>query len=74
LDGRYEQITCPTLLTAAENDPLSVLAPDFAEHLGERSHLMHFTAAEGAGDHCEILNRPLANQRMLDWLDAIVPD
>ena len=22
---------------------------------------------------CELLNRPLANQRMLDWLDATLP-
>jgi len=70
MEGRYEQVACPTLLTAAENDPLSALAADFAERLGDRGHLVHFTAAEGAGDHCEILNRPLANQRMLDWLDA----
>jgi len=73
MEGRYEQVACPTLLTAAENDPLSALAADFAERLGDRGHLVHFTAAEGAGDHCEILNRPLANQRMLDWLDAALP-
>ena len=73
MEGHYEQVTCPTLLTAAENDPLSALAADFAQRLGERGHLMHFTAAEGAGDHCELLNRPLANQRMLDWLDATLP-
>jgi hypothetical protein len=34
---------------------------------------MQFAAAEGAGDHCELLNRPLANQRMLDWLDVTLP-
>ena len=73
MEGHYEQITCPTLLTAAENDPLSALAPDFTARLGERGLLMRFTAAEGAGDHCELLNRPLANQRMLDWLDATLP-
>lgn len=73
MEGHYEQITCPTLLTAAENDPLSALAPDFTARLGERGHLMRFTAAERAGDHCELLNRPLANQRMLDWLDATLP-
>ena len=73
MEGHYEQVTCPTLLTAAENDPLSALAADFAERLGERGHLVRFTAAEGAGDHCELLNRPLANQRMFDWLDATLP-
>ena len=75
MEGHYEQVTCPTLLTAAENDPLSALATDFAQRLGERGHLMRFTAEEGAGDHCELLNRPLANERMLDWLDTVLaPD
>ena len=73
MEGHYEQVTCPTLLTAAEDDPLSALAADFAQRLGERGHVMQFTAAEGAGDHCELLNRPLANQRMLDWLDVTLP-
>jgi hypothetical protein len=30
---------------------------------------MLFTDAEGAGMHCEVLNRSLANRRILDWLD-----
>ena len=30
MEGHYDQVTCPTLLTAAENDPLSALAADFA--------------------------------------------
>src|SRR5262245_22828343 len=41
--------------------------------LDRDGRLIQFTAPEGAGDHCEIMNRPLANQRMLDWLDATVP-
>ena len=31
---------------------------------------MAFTAAEGAGDHCEMGNRSLATLRMFDWLAA----
>ena len=31
--------------------------------------LLRFTAAEGAGDHCEMGNRPLYDQRAFDWLD-----
>ena len=73
MEGHHDRVSCPTLLTAAENDPLSALAADFTERLGERGHLVQFTAAEGAGDHCELLNRPLANQRMLDWLDVTLP-
>lgn len=31
--------------------------------------VLRFTMAEGAGGHCELLNRPLVNERVLDWLD-----
>jgi hypothetical protein len=24
---------------------------------------------DGAGDHCEMLNRSMANRQILDWLD-----
>jgi hypothetical protein len=30
---------------------------------------MAFKAAEGAAGHCEMLNRWLVVQRVLDWLD-----
>ncbi len=30
---------------------------------------MRFTVAEGAGGHCEMGNRSLLNNRVLDWLD-----
>jgi alpha-beta hydrolase superfamily lysophospholipase len=73
MDGRYDDVRCPVLLTAAEDDPLSGLATQFTKALGDRGHLMRFTVAEGAGDHCELMNRPLANRRMLDWLEATLP-
>ena len=31
--------------------------------------LVRFTAAEGAGDHCEMMNRSLVNRTVFDWLD-----
>ena len=31
--------------------------------------LLEFTDADGAGMHCEMLNRSMANRRILDWLD-----
>jgi hypothetical protein len=31
--------------------------------------LIQFRAAEGAGDHCEMGNRSLLDQRVFDWLD-----
>jgi hypothetical protein len=34
--------------------------------------LIRFTRAEGAGDHCEMMNRSLLNRRTLDWFDAVL--
>ena len=70
LDGRIGTIRCPTLLTTAENDPLSKGAEAIFDELACPKELLRFTAAEGAGDHCEIDNRALATLRMLDWLAA----
>lgn len=62
-------IDCPVLATAAENDILGAGAADFVSKVGDRATLMRFTAAEGAGGHCEMTNRSLLNRRVLDWLD-----
>ena len=69
MDGRAENIRCPTLLTMAENDSLGASAPSFLDALRCPKHLLRFSAAEGAGDHCEMGNRSLLNRRVLDWLD-----
>ena len=34
-----------------------------------RPDSVEFTDAEGAGMHCEMMNRSMANRRILDWLD-----
>jgi pimeloyl-ACP methyl ester carboxylesterase len=69
MDGRAELIRCPTLLTLAEQDPLTGSAQSFLDRLRCPKDLMRFTAAEGAGEHCEMTNRSLLNGRVLDWLD-----
>ncbi|WP_137180064.1 S9 family peptidase [Roseomonas sp. AR75] len=71
LDGREALIRCPTLLTAAEEDKLSAGAPALLDRLRCPATLLRFTAAEGAGDHCEMGNRSLANRRILAWLDGV---
>jgi pimeloyl-ACP methyl ester carboxylesterase len=71
LEGRGEEIRCPTLATFAENDPLAAGAQDFLGRLSCPTTLIRFSALEGAGDHCELQNRWLANQRILDWLDEL---
>jgi pimeloyl-ACP methyl ester carboxylesterase len=69
MDSRAERIQCPTLLTMAENDSLGASAPLFIDALRCPKELLRFSAAEGAGDHCEMQNRSLLNRRVLDWLD-----
>lgn len=71
MKGRAADIRCPTLLTAAEGDPLSQSAAHFFEELRCPKTFLQFTAAEGAGGHCEMKNRSLLNRRVLDWLDQL---
>jgi dienelactone hydrolase len=71
MDGRAERIRCPTLLTRAERDPLAAGTQAFFDKLHCPKTLMPFTAAEGAGGHCEMTNRSLLNRRALDWLDEV---
>lgn len=68
-------IACPTLLTQAEGDPIGAGAPKLLEAIAsERKQLLRFTAAEGAGGHCEALARTLYHQRVFDWLDETLAD
>ena len=69
MQGRADLITCPTLIVQAENDALSAGAGAFFDALTCPKTLMRFSAAEGAGGHCEMGNRSLLNLRALDWLD-----
>lgn len=67
-----DQISCPTLLTAAEGDPIAAGAPKLLEAIDVPKRLVHFTAAEGAGGHCEGAARVLYHQRVFDWLDEVL--
>ncbi len=67
------RISCPTLLTGAEGDPIAARAPRLLDAVGsEHKVLVPFTAAEGAGGHCEGTARSLLHQRMYDWLDEVL--
>jgi alpha-beta hydrolase superfamily lysophospholipase len=72
LEGRLDAIRCPTALTAAEADPLARSADQVYEGLRCPKTLLRFTTAEGAGDHCEMRNRTLLDQRVFDWLDDVL--
>ena len=71
MDGRAEAIRCPTLLVAGSDDPLAATAGTFFEALTCRKDLIRLTAADGAGDHCEMKNRTMLNRRVFDWLDDV---
>ena len=63
------QITCPTVVTAAESDVVSSNAKDLFDALTCPKTFLQFHNADGAGMHCEMLNRSMANRQILDWLD-----
>jgi hypothetical protein len=70
---RYEGTTlpvrCPTLITSAESDPASSNARELYEALRCPKGFLSFLDADGAGMHCEMQNRSMANRQILDWLD-----
>ena len=63
-------IRCPTLLTTAENDPLSHGAEALLDELTCPKRCFASPRPKAPGDHCEMANRSLATLRMLDWLDT----
>jgi alpha-beta hydrolase superfamily lysophospholipase len=69
MDGRAEKIRCPVLGMTGEGDILAMGAEQFMSQLKVPNELVKYTAAQGAGGHCEMLNRWLVVQRVLDWLD-----
>jgi predicted alpha/beta-fold hydrolase len=69
LSSVVDRIRCPTLVTQAENDPVSRFAGRLYDALTCPKELLRFTEAEGAGDHCEAMARSLFHQKCFDWLD-----
>lgn len=63
------QVSTPMLVASAEGDRASTDTDQLYDALPGPTTRVRFTAAEGAGMHCEMLNRSLANRRILDWLD-----
>jgi hypothetical protein len=72
LAGRAGQIRCPTLVCNAEGDDISASAPQLASALNCPKEFITFTAAQGAGDHCEAAARTLYHARSFGWLDQIL--
>lgn len=72
LVGRAGAIQCPTFVCNGENDDISSTAPELVAALTCPTEFVTFTAAEGAGDHCELGARTLFHARAFDWLDALL--
>jgi len=72
LVGRAENITCPTFVCNAEGDDISASAPELFAALTCDKEFVTFTAAEGAGDHCEAAARSIYHARSFGWLDWIL--
>ena len=69
MEGRANLIQCPTLLTLAENDPLTASTQQLYDAMTCPKTIIRFAEREGAGSHCEMGNRSLLNRRTFDWLD-----
>jgi pimeloyl-ACP methyl ester carboxylesterase len=68
--GIAEKISCPTLVLDAEEDMFFKGQPEeLYDHLTCPKTLIRFTAAEGAGAHCQVGAHRLAFGRIYDWLD-----
>ena len=63
---------CPTFVCNAENDPISSTAPELVAALTCPKELVTFTAAEGAGDHCESGARLLYHARSFGLLETVM--
>jgi alpha-beta hydrolase superfamily lysophospholipase len=72
LADRAQQITCPTFVCHAEGDDIGDSAPQLAAALRCPHQLVSFTAAEGAGDHCEAGARALYHSQSFAWLDHVL--
>jgi alpha-beta hydrolase superfamily lysophospholipase len=66
------QITCPTLITQAENDVRASQSEELYDALRCPKRLVRFSDAEGAGEHCEDGAAALYDQRVMDWLDEVL--
>jgi pimeloyl-ACP methyl ester carboxylesterase len=73
LKGIEGRIKCPTFVCSAEGDDLSTDARKFYDALTCPKRYHQFTAAEGAGQHCESGARTLFHQHAFDWLDHVLP-
>ena len=67
------QISCPLFISDPDDEQFwPGQSQMLSDSLSTSSHLARFTREEGANWHCEPLARALYDQRVFDWLDAIL--
>jgi dienelactone hydrolase len=72
-NGIAERIDCPTLVCDSEDDLFFKGQPQVLyDRLRCRKTLLTFTAAEGAGSHCQVGAHRLSAARIFDWLDGVL--
>ncbi len=73
LEGRVQDIACPTLVIDSENDHTFPGQPQklYESLICEKEFLM-FTAAEGADLHCQAGAAPIFWEKTYEWLDKIL--
>lgn len=71
LEGVAGEIRCPTLLTEGEGD-FAAQGEVLYEQLTCPKRLTTFSAAEGAGGHCEGFGATLFEGYVFDWLDGVM--
>jgi pimeloyl-ACP methyl ester carboxylesterase len=64
-----KQITTPTFITQAEDDPVAAFAPQLYEAIEAPKVLEVFKSQDGAGMHCEVMARTLYHQKLFAWLN-----
>ncbi|MEV0716386.1 hypothetical protein [Asanoa sp. NPDC050611] len=70
-DDLAARVTTPVLVTDPEGEQFwPGQSARLAELLGDRAHLVRFTAEEGANLHCQPLGRALTDGRMFAWLNS----
>jgi len=72
MDGVAGQITCPTLVLDPENDMFRGEARRLFDVLRCPKELIRFSAAEGAGEHCQEGAVLVFEQRVFDRLDVLL--
>lgn len=76
LQNRASLITSTTLILDSEQElaPMQGQARRLFDHLACPKTFMYFTAAEGAGLHCQVGAFQLSSQRIFDWLDTQIKE